>query len=163
MDSLDTTARAAVALVLTVALLGATALAWRRRGPASGLRWLGAALLPVAAWLTGTLALITAIAGDVSRYVSRLVLSPVVWAGVVVLGVSVVLIGIGTSLARRGIGVRRGARAAQQGEPERDRRKVAAPAPAPAAAKRSGGTPPQPTDDGLDDDVSAILRRRGIS
>ena len=148
LDSMDTSGRALVALLLTLVLLAVAVLVWRRRGPASGLSWLGVALLPVAAWLTGTLRLVTDVAGDVSRYVSRLVLSPTVWAGVVVLGVAVLLIVIGSALRRRGVGVRRGAAQVGQRAPRRtgDARPTAATA-----------------DSGVDDDVEAILRRRGIS
>ena len=47
----------ALALVLTVSAGRYSLLAWRRRGPAAGLRGLAWTLVPVAAWLTGTLKL----------------------------------------------------------------------------------------------------------
>lgn len=153
MDTVETSTRAAVALVVTILLLGVTWWAWRRRGAASGLRWLGIALLPVAAWLTGTLGLVAAIIDDVSRYASRLVLSPVVWAGVAVLVVAVLLIATGTAMRERGLGVRSG-RAV--------RRSPDAPAEA-AGPARSAPTKAAKDDDPLDDDIAAILKRRGIS
>ena len=55
--SLDSTTWAALALTLTVIGAVLSWVAWRRRGPAAGLRGLGWTLLPVAAWLTGTLRL----------------------------------------------------------------------------------------------------------
>ncbi|GGF35592.1 hypothetical protein GCM10011519_06360 [Marmoricola endophyticus] len=154
MDTVETSSRAAIALVVTLVLLGATWLAWRRSGPASALRWFGVALLPVAAWLTGTLGLISEVAGDVSRYVARLVFSPVVWTGVVVLVVAVVLIGLGTTLRNRGIGVRGRA----PGVPARPDRAASAP-----AAREQKAVPASRDDGGLDDDVADILKKHGIS
>ncbi|MGD5408180.1 hypothetical protein QUS89_23080, partial [Xanthomonas citri pv. citri] len=104
--TLDSTTWAALALALTT--LGAVLswFAWRRRGPAAGLRGLAWTLLPAAAWLTGTLRLVVAVVEDVVDWATRLVLSPTVWAGVVVLGVAVALFVLSGVMRTRGIGVR---------------------------------------------------------
>ena len=51
--------------MLTIIGAALTWFAWRRRGLAAGLRGLAWTLLPVAAWLTGTLKLVTGIVDDV--------------------------------------------------------------------------------------------------
>lgn len=129
--------------------------AWRRRGAAAGLRGLAWSLLPVAAWLTGTLRLLTDVLGDIGRWAVHLVFSPLVWLGVCVAGVSVVLFGVS--------GLLRGRRTARERTPG-------------APAGRTGSTPPRravgrsgraskagtPVDDDLSD-VEEILRKHGIS
>ena len=127
------------ALTLTLTLLGGiwTWRAFRRRGVATGLRGAGFTLLPAAAWLTGTLELFTEIGGSVADWATHLVLSPVVWAGIVLAGLSVVLLGASSALRARGVGGKE--------------------LPRPA---RSAST--EPPDDDLAD-IEAILRRRGIT
>jgi hypothetical protein len=162
--TIDSTTWAAVALLLTVLGAGLTWVAWRRRGPAAGIRGLAWTLLPVAAWLTGTLKLAAEVAGDVATWATRLVFSPVVWAGIVLAGVSVVLFALSGALRSRGIGVR--GRAADKAT--RKARRVeagngAAGAVAPAAgapAPRSKGRHPSDLDDM--DDIEAILKKHGI-
>jgi hypothetical protein len=141
----DSSAWFAIALVLTA--LGATwtYLAWQKRGVAAGIRGAGWTLLPLAAWLTGTLRLATDISEDVSRWAGRLVFSPSVWLGIIVAGVAVVLIGGAGQLKKHGIG------STTRGAP-----KAAKPGKAPKAVKAS-----KPTSD--EDDIEAILRKHGIS
>lgn len=173
--SLDSTTWAALALALTT--LGAVLswFAWRRRGPAAGLRGLAWTLLPVAAWLTGTLRLAVAIVEDVVDWVARLVLSPTVWAGVIVLGVAVALFVLSGVMRTHGVGVRD--RGKDQVAGRSGRRTVAA-APAssagPAAPTASAADTPaarKPRGRGaarhesdLDDmdDIEAILKKHGI-
>ena len=140
--------------VLTVALTAVGAVwtwyAFRRRGVASGLRGAGLTLLPPAAFLTGTVEMFTEIGTSVLDWATSLVLSPVVWAGIALAGLSVVLLGTSAALRRRG----RGGGAAGRGT---------------VGARRDGELPPSGRDRGeplLDDDLSdveAILKRRGIS
>ncbi|RLV50314.1 cellulose synthase [Nocardioides mangrovicus] len=146
--TLDGTTWAALAFVLTALGAAYTWSAWRRRGPAAGLRGLAWTLLPIGLWLTGTLRLASDVVDDVSRWAGRLVFHPTTWAGVVVLAVSAVLFVASGAMLGRGVGVRRrGRRARGEAAPQAtaDRKQVAAPAPA------------------LDDDVSAILKKHGIS
>ncbi|HEY6933650.1 MAG TPA: hypothetical protein VI452_09640 [Marmoricola sp.] len=122
-------------------------LAWRRRGLSAGLRGLAWSILPLAAWLTGTLHLAANVAGDVSSWAVHLVLSPVVWAGIALAGVAVVLFGTAGAMRARGVGTRKDAQ--RQALPEQK------------------GRQPQQTSQttGLDDmdDIEAILRKHGIS
>lgn len=119
-------------------------LAWRRRGLAAALRGLGWSVLPIAAWLTGTLHLVANLAGDVASWAVGVVLSPVVWLGIVLAGVAVVLFGVSGAMRARGIGTRE--RKPQQLPPQR------------RAA-------PTGQDTGLEgmDDIEAILKKHGIS
>ena len=154
--SLDSATWAALALVLTVIGAALSFLAWRRRGLASGLRGLAWTLVPVAAWLTGTLKLAGNIVDDVTDWAAKLVFSPSVWLGIVVAGLAVVLWFVSGAMLARGVGTRgvagRDRAAAVPGE---DRKQVpAAPAKKQKAAKN----------DDLDDmaDIEAILKKHGI-
>ncbi len=156
---MDSTTWAALALVLTVFGAGWAWLSWRRRGPAAGLRGLAWALVPVAAWLTGTLRLAAAIIEDVLNWATRLVFSPVVWLGLAVGGVAVALWLISGVLLSRGIGVRAGAREVpgkQSGKQTKQPRAEEVPASKPGRAKTKADDP-----DNMDD-IEAILKRHGI-
>ena len=91
------------ALTLTLTALGAvwTWLAFRRRGLAAGLRGAAFTLLPPAAFLTGTLEMFTEIGGSIADWATHLVLSPVVWLGIVLAGLSVVLFVVSGTLRSR--------------------------------------------------------------
>jgi hypothetical protein len=119
-------------------------LAWRRRGLAAAIRGLGWSVLPIAAWLTGTLHLVANLAGDVAHWAVGLVLSPVVWLGIVLAGVAVVLFGVSGAMRARGIGTRE---KRAQLPPQQQARKATTP------------------DTGMDgmDDIEAILKKHGIS
>ncbi len=107
--TIDSTTWAALALVL--AIIGAVLswVAWRRRGAAAGIRGLAWTLVPIAAWLTGTLKLAVSIVEDVSSWAAKLVFSPAVWAGVIVAGAAAALFVVSGLMRSRGIGVRDGA------------------------------------------------------
>lgn len=151
------------ALALTLTLLGGawTWWAFRHRGASSGTRGVALTLLPAAAWLTGTLELGAEIGQSVTRWATHLVLSPVVWAGVVLAGLSVVLFVVAGLLPDR----RAEQRADAQPSGRRSRREArrAAPGAAGAAAGLPGATPRQGAviDDDLAD-IEALLRKRGI-
>src|SRR6476620_11820050 len=91
-------------VTLTIVGLVLSMIVWRRRGPAAGLRGVAWSLLPAAAGLTGTLRLIWDIGDSVVNWATRLVFSPVVWAGIVLAGVSVVLFGVSGAMRARGAG-----------------------------------------------------------
>lgn len=161
MDSagtFDSTTWAALALTLTVIGAALSWVAWRRRGVASGVRGLGWTLLPVAAWLTGTLRLVVSIGEEVVDWATRLVLSPTVWAGIVVLGVAVLLFVVSGAMRSRGVGTRGRVGAA----PDRQAVGATEPAQAPATAKapKRGGKHESDLDDM--DDIEAILKKHGI-
>jgi hypothetical protein len=137
------------ALTLTLTLIGAlyTWWAFTRRGAAAGTRGAAFTLLPAAAWLTGTLEMVTEMAGSVADWATHLVFSPLVWAGVVLGGMSVGLFLISGLLRSR------------QATP---------PATAPLGRKaRSLPEGSQPRSAPVVDDdlaeIEALLRKRGIS
>ncbi len=146
------------ALGLVLALL-----AFRRRGAGAGLRVTAWALLPMAAYLTGALQTLWRIGSAAVGFVAGLVLSPMVWAGVVLAGLSVVLWVVSGVIRGRTAGsARRSGKRA--GEP-------AAGASRPAGASVPGGEgatrplPSKPSRPAADDDFSDIediLKRRGI-
>ena len=145
MGSIDTITWQALTLVLTIAGLVSTGLIWRARGPVSGLRMLAVALLPAAAYLTGTLRLLWEIGDAFVTWATRLAFSPTVWIGVVLAGVSVALFLTAGMLRRRGLGAS-----------ARPREKAL-----PADASRRPAKAPQEDDDMAD--IEAILKRHGIS
>jgi hypothetical protein len=154
--SLDSATWAALALVLTVVGAALSFLAWRRRGLASGLRGLAWTLVPVAAWLTGTLKLAGNIVDDVTNWAAKLVFSPSVWLGIVVAGLAVVLWFVSGAMLARGVGTRGVAgRDRAVAVPGQDRKQV----PAAPARKQKGAK-----NDDLDDmaDIEAILKKHGI-
>lgn len=145
MGSIDTITWQALTLVLTIAGLVSTGLIWKARGPVSGLRMLAVALLPAAAYLTGTLRLIWEIGDAFVTWATRLAFSPTVWIGVVLAGISVALFLTAGMLRRRGLGA------------SRPRREKALP----ADTSRAPAKAPQQDDDMAD--IEAILKRHGIS
>jgi hypothetical protein len=140
------------ALTAVLTALGAawTWYAFRNRGVASGLRGAGLTLLPPAAWLTGTLEMFSEIGGSVADWATHLVLSPIVWAGIVLAGLSVLLLGGSAMLRGRGDASADGSPRVSSGtEP----------------SALGGGTAPRgkPVIDEDLDDIEAILKRRGIT
>ncbi len=152
--TIDSTTWAALGLVLTLIGLALSWVSWRRRGPAAALRGLAWTLVPVAAWLTGTLKLAAALVGDVLSWATKLVFSPVVWTGVVVAGVAVLLWLVSGTMLARGIGVRAGTKRVRP-TPAAGEVAPAKPGKAPRRAQRK--------DDLEDmDDIEAILKKHGI-
>jgi hypothetical protein len=152
-STIDDTTWAALALILTI--LGAVYawVSWRNRGLAAGLRGVAWALLPVAAWLTGTLKLIAGIVEDIVNWAAKLVFSPVVWLGIVVAGVAAGLWVLSGVMRARGIGIR------DEDPSVRSTRKKQVSAGKPAGKKQT----PRNDDDIEDlDDIEAILKRHGI-
>lgn len=148
-------------IVLSVALLALAPVYWRRRGPASGLRWVALGLVPAALALSGLATMLGRIGVAIGRFASSFVFSPTVWLGFGLLGGAVLLELGSRALRARGAG----------GAP--------AVTPGPASAARKGAAPAQPTpqvgqpkpqvarakpaaDDDFDE-IEALLRKRGIS
>jgi len=157
--SIDDTTWAALALVLTILGAAYTWVSWRRGGVAAALRGLAWTLIPVAAWLTGTLKLAANILEDVIDWAARLVFSPVVWLGIVVAGVAAVLWVASGLMRARGIGVRGQGREVPAGR--------AKDVPAGTSGKQAGGQPTRRSarsEDDIEgiDDVEAILKKYGI-
>ena len=145
---MDATTWQAFGLTLTVVGLLLSLVAWRRRGPASGLRGVAWSLLPAAAGFTGTLKLVYDIGEGVVTWATRLVFSPVVWLGIVLAGVSVVLFGVSGAMRARGVG--------RKDKPQKDPKQVSSGRAAPPAkAAKSDDI------EGMDD-IEAILKKHGI-
>jgi hypothetical protein len=156
--------------------------AWRRRGLGSGLRGVAWSLLPLAAYLTGSIQMFWKIGTAIGDFSAHLVLSPKVWSGVGVAALAVVLFFISAPLKRRRKQARKAAAAGEPGAatesgsprpavPEQagangnangngTRRQELEPSRSrPAKAAKSKG---EPADDDMRE-VEEILRRRGIN
>jgi hypothetical protein len=159
--------------------------AMRRRGLASGLRGAAWSLLPIAAYLTGSIQMFWKIGTAIGDFAASFVFSPKVWSGVAVAGLAAVLF-VGSGRARRrrkrlrrqeaeaagqagldgrdtqpgrGLETRREVAAASNGTGAgADRTTVAAKPAKPAKAKKAA----DPMDDDMRE-IEEILRRRGIS
>ena len=142
------------ALALTLTLLGGiyTWVSYQRRGLAAGVRGAGLTLLPVAAWLTGVLELLTEIGGAIGDWAVDLAFSPTMWLGTALGGLAVVLLVVSGVLAKRGGGEPEKAKPAKSTGPGRK------------ALPPAGAAPSAPlVDDGIDAEIEAILRKRGIT
>ncbi|HEU4512889.1 MAG TPA: hypothetical protein VFR87_07270 [Nocardioidaceae bacterium] len=150
MGSFDTFTWQALTAVLTLLGLAGSVVFWRLRGPVAGLRMLAVALLPAAAYLTGTLRLLWEIGAAVVRWAVHLTFSPVMWLGVGLAVTSVLIFVLAGVLRRRGGG----------GAPRRE----SLPRSASRAPAQPMGTPSKPAveDDDMAD-IEAILKRHGIS
>lgn len=153
---MDEVTWAALTAVLTALGAAWTWYAFRHRGVASGLRGAGLTLLPPAAFLTGTLEMFTEIGGSILDWSTNLALNPMVWAGIVLAGLSVLLLGASAVLRGRD----RGGKPTSAKEPKR----APSPADRPGLNPASGpGQPPIASDDPDLADIEAILKRRGIT
>src|SRR6516164_3705222 len=76
-------------------------LAMRRRGLASGLRWAALSLLPLAAYLTGSIEMFWKMGVAVGDFAKGFVFSPRVWAGIALAGLAVVLFMVSGTMRRK--------------------------------------------------------------
>ena len=79
-------------------------LAYRRRGLGSGLRWAAWSLLPIAAYLTGSIEMFWKMGVAIGDFAKGFVFSPKVWAGIALAGLAVVLFVVSGPMRRRGVG-----------------------------------------------------------
>jgi len=153
-------------------------IAMRRRGLGTGLRWAAWSLLPMAAYLTGSIEMFWKMGVAVGDFAKGFVFSPKVWAGIALAGLAVVLFVVSGPMRRRGVDRGQDQQAAESGtgralgrDPAsagrgqlatRPAATVPAPDPAKAPAK---GRKARNVDDDDDDlgDVADILRRHGIT
>lgn len=164
-DDLTATAGLSLGAALTIVGLLITFFVWRRKGVASGLRGVAWSLLPLAAGLLGLMNAIWQFVLSLLGIVAGLVFNPLVWAGAVMVGVSVVLYVVSGFMRVRGLGTSpRGAAKGGENAPKAEGgAKAAGPAGAPAgqvgakAPKKSGG-------DDISDfsDIEDLLKKRGI-
>ena len=153
-------------------------LAYRRRGLGTGLRWAAWSLLPIAAYLTGSIEMFWQMGVAVGDFAKGFVFSPKVWAGIALAGLAVVLFVVSGPMRRRAVGSGQDQQAAQSGAArglDRDpaaagrgqlatRPAATVPAPSPAKAPAKGRKARNADDDDDDlGDVADILRRHGIT
>lgn len=148
-------------------LIGSWA-AWRRRGAAAGVRGVAWSLLPVSLYLTGLLELLWDVARSVVSWVTHLIFSPTVWAGVALFGVSVVLYVVsGVARARRSPD-----QAAKPARSPKGRKgddtatapgELTATGPAPASAAKSRAPKAKQDESSEFDEIEDILKRHGIN
>ncbi|MEU0570105.1 cellulose synthase [Nonomuraea sp. NPDC005983] len=141
-------------------------LAFRRRGAAAGMRMTAWALLPAAAYLTGALQALWTIGSTAVGFVTSLILSPAVWAGVALAGLSAVLFVVsgvvrGRKLAKAGEGGKTGGKRTAAPEAAPGAQQAPAAAQAPGRPAVSAGKERKSDDDFSD--IEDILKRRGIS
>ena len=154
-------------------------LVMRRRGLGSGLRGAAWSLLPLAAYLTGSVKMFWKIGVAIADFAKGFVFSTEVWSGIAVAGLAVLLFVVSGPLRRRrGKRGERGERAGRAGRgqqavgaatPKTAGREiaprtapVAAPPSVPAPVKARKGKNAADDDDDLGD-VEDILRRHGIT
>jgi hypothetical protein len=159
-------------------------LAMRRRGLGAGLRGVAWSLLPIAAYLTGSIEMFWKMGVAIGDFAKGFVFSPRVWAGIALAGLAVVLFVVSGPLRRRGVGRGQDRQAAASGagasravsqDPAAGRGQLAT---RPAATRQAdtvpAASPVKPpakgrkarnADDDDDDlgDVADILRRHGIT
>ncbi|HLX47355.1 MAG TPA: cellulose synthase [Streptosporangiaceae bacterium] len=134
---------------------------FRRRGVRAGLRGVAWSLLPLAAYLTGSIKMIWEMASAITGFATSFLFSPEKWAGVAVAGLAFVLFVVTGML-------RRPAKADLPSKPDSQaplprRSKAAAPADnKKAIAPRQPKQPALPDDDDFSE-VEKILRSRGIN
>ncbi|GHH71170.1 hypothetical protein GCM10017673_24180 [Streptosporangium violaceochromogenes] len=144
-----------VGVVLSVLLM-------RRRGAAAGTRALAWSLLPMAAYLTGALPALWQVGTAVAGFFAGMVLSPVVWAGVAVAGLSAALFAVSGVLRRRRAAAPAAGAAAAGGPPAAPGGGATARPQASGAAPRKAVPAAKPAADDDFSDIEAILKRRGI-
>ena len=149
--------------------------AMRRRGMGTGLRWAAWSLLPLAAYLTGSIEMFWKMGVAIGDFAKGFVFSPRVWSGIALAGLAVVLFIVSGPLRRRGVKQGQDKRAAEPGSGTAgardrqlaDRGRTAGHPPgrhsaATAPAKARKGKNADDDDDDLGD-VADILRRHGIT
>jgi membrane protein implicated in regulation of membrane protease activity len=158
-------------------------LVMRRRGIGSGLRGVAWSLLPIAAYLTGSIEMFWKMGVAVGDFARGFAFSPRVWAGIALAGLAVVLFVVSGPLRRRSVGRGQDKQAAGSGagaagtlsqdqagrgqlatRPVAGRRADAVPAASPAKSPAKGRKARNADDDDDDlGDVADILRRHGIT
>jgi hypothetical protein len=143
-----------VFLLITLAGLVLSGIAWRKKGARSGIRGIAWSLLPIAAWLTHSLRLIGHIVSAIVAFAGGFVFSPGAWLGVILVGASALLFLVSGGLpllrARKKHKEKKGSSGSGGGQPQ-----------AAVATRKQKAVPAEPDDDMSD--VRDILKRHGIS
>ena len=145
---------------LTLAGLIVSFFVWRRRGAGAGLRGVAWSLLPLAAYLIGAIQLLWTFGTAIANFASSFVFSQRTWAGLIVLGVAIVLFVVSGGLRGRARRKKGGGKAVTQAAGNGAGSTVAGAKPGKAISTGKGKA------SGLDDDVlgdaAEVLRRHGI-
>ncbi len=146
-----------VFILITLAGLVLSVIAWRKKGARSGIRGIAWSLLPIAAWLTHALRLIGHLVSSVVQFAGGFVFSPTAWLGVILVGASALLFLVSGGIPFVGWRKHRKAEKASR------ERRPGGGKPAAALTKAGGKTSaPANQDDDLGD-VRDILKKHGIS
>ena len=145
----------------------------RRRGLGSGLRGAAWSLLPLAAWLTGSIEMFWKMGVAIGDFAKGFAFSPRVWSGIALAGLAVVLfVTSGPLRSRRQVKSGGGTKAATAARPAAGALApttalattgATAPEPLPQRGKAAKGGKAGAEDAGIGSDVEDILRRHGIS
>jgi hypothetical protein len=146
-----------VFIAVTVAGLILSGIAWRKKGARSGIRGIAWSLLPIAAWLTHALPLIGRIVSAIVQFAGAVALSPRVWLGVILVGVSAVLFLVSGGIPLVRWGKRHKEKKEKKAEPPSSGQ-VAVTAP-----KARGKAAAASNEDDDLSDVRDILKRHGIN
>lgn len=134
---------------------------FQSRGAAAGIRGLAIALLPAAAWLTGSRQMFTDLVDVVVDWVRTTVLTNQVWGGIAAFSAAVLLWLIGTRMRSAAVARERATKREPGGSGQSS---VGTRAPAQVSPSSQGSAPTAPITPADDlGDVEDILRRRGIS
>ena len=149
-------------------------LVMRRRGLGAGLRGAAWSLLPIAAYLTGSIEMFWKMGVAIGDFAKGFAFSPRVWSGIAVAGLAVVLFVVSGPLRRRSVKPSKGQQAvgpdgaaaqrpAVTGAGQLATRPAAVAAAAPVKARKDKAAGSGHDDDDDLGDVEDILRRHGIS
>jgi len=144
-----------VCIAVTVVGLGLSVVAWRRRGPRSGLRGIAWSLLPIAAYFTHSVRLIGQLVSAIVQFASSFVFSTKAWVGVGLLVLAVLLFVASGGVPK----VRRPARR-KDARKDRAGDESGQPGKVPALQDRNAKAAAEDDDLG---EVRDILKRHGIS
>lgn len=160
-----------VAVALTLLFVVVTALIWSRAQVKTVFWWIGLALLPLGLYFLGLAPQVEGAVQTLTDWWNSLTFTPFQWAGIVLAGLSLLLI-VGSRLipseSRADRRAAREAKAAKSAPPSRPPAPVKRPPAAPqvtsggAPAAKAGPQGPSTPSDFNDDEITQILKRRGI-
>ncbi len=155
---------------LTAAGLVLSWLTFRRRGLRRGIRAVAWSLLPLALYLTGSIVLVGRIGSAIVQFSSAFVFSPRTYAGVILFALAAVIFLVSGGIPLLSSKKRRERKKELKQQAAAGGKAQAAAGPGSRAVAQVGAAKPAKragpgagADDGLDDDVMEILRRRGIN
>src|SRR6266536_3309158 len=162
MDNFDRVAWFPLCAGLTGLGLVGSWVALRRRGFGAGLRGVAWSLLPLAAYLTGVVALLWRVGVALADWLGGFVFSPTVWVGVIVTAVAVLLFAVSGMLRRRAPARRQVPGGRPGAALEKAEKAEKAPARQGEVAPRKKGSKDKGNLDDEFAEIEEILRRRGI-